>query len=441
MGVTKSRVQEDLVAAYYKVYVDEKDVTSAIVGEVNVTEQEDYMVSCSFSVEGSTLANSLARFQSVKIFGGSQDPFNQKWLFKGMIKSINGSFPETGVPRMTVNGLGGAWRGANSGGTNIYPSEKCPRIWGRAKELTVRDIVMNILSETYYNFPNEVFIKEKFNKKYTLKNQISQHGNDWQLLKQLARIANCTLLEVPVDTANSEHKIIFYDYDEWVSKGNSTKQVDNSYDVMFRYPERNMTELDVPFVDPEIRKSEIIILDGELNMDVDLNQGSLRIVTSFDVDAETGKRTDKTTLLKTNDKEQIEAYELKNSEFFDKLRQDEHTYETKIVQFSDKLYYNPDSITQQELDFYFNKVTAKENRAVGYDDGDLGTGAEALGWIGYEMTANIIGDVGIVAYRRYSVYGIGKYSTKTNGENKYYIKTINHSLGEDGYRQSILFYR
>lgn len=438
--MSRQVVDSDTIPAVYQVYVDGKDVTSSIFNDINIVEQEDYMVSATIQFKGSTIADALARFQKVKVYGGNEAPNNQKWLFNGIIKKISATHDDTGVPLVTATCLGGAWRGTNTGRLDTYPSDTCNRNWGRVEQIKLSEIVQNILDETYYAFKHEVLIVH--DKVFTKKEPFIQKSNDWKALKELSRIANCLLLERTNDIENSENTILFVDLREWESLNGKLPFDANipkkNGGISFRYPTRSTDELIVPFDEPLFNKDEILVLNGTFDMDVDLNQGSLRIVSSFDEE----KGENKIYAIKESDKEQLLTYELKSQEFFDKLRKNDETFENVIVKFSNKLFYNSDAVTQEELDFFFDKVELQQMRAPGYDDSDLEFGgAGQLGFVGYEYTAEIIGDVNIQAYRRYPVYGIGKYSSKPNGEHKFYLRSITHTLGEGGYKQTLNFFR
>jgi hypothetical protein len=419
-----SRIRDiNAPGAVYQVTVDGNDVTDWIEGDITIDEQEDFIRLATFTLHGEDFVNLTSRFRKVTIWGGSHDPQNQRYLFAGVIKKIHPRFAEDGVPRAEITAYGGSWRGARFTRKIVYPSVDCPREWARKSPIKLSTIVRNILDENFYQMPVTINIKQ--DREFTFKKPFTQAATDWVALRELARLSNCMLLELANDTDTTEHKILFVDREDRLHNVE-----DKQYPIAIRYTPREKQNYD--FLIDEAKEGELLTHFIDFNMDVDLNSGSLRIVSDFsegpDAQLKITKYDEKTN--------ELFLYELKPESEFRRLG------DATVDRFWRRLTYEWDEVTEEEILPFFNKNALSSNIVPGYDDSGVGlTGAGKLGWLGYEIAATIeAGDVNIEPYRYYPLYGIGKYSTRDNGSNKYYMRSMKHILGAT-YSQVLNFYR
>ena len=437
MGTFVDRLRNPLaMAAYYEVRVGTNKtlINEWVVGDVSVTEEADFIRTATFSVKGAKFVDVLSRLTPVTIYGGSQDPNNQRYLFKGIIKRIDHQFNKSGVPQLNVTCYGGAYRGAKQDRKIIYPSPKCERTWAdsdKRDSIKLSEIVNNILNESFYQFNCKVDIQPENDHVFTYSpnGYFVQTGTDWQALKDLARIGKCIFAEKANDSDTGEHNIIFVDRERYA---NETDSSEKSFPMSFRYLERSI-ENDNDFIRDFLRDGEISVDQVNFNMDVDLNSGSLRIVSDFNEGGD-----GKTYLQKYDEKsDKILLYELKPTEYFNKLSDYEVDY------FWRRLTNDFDNVKFEEIQQFFLPLTDEKNNTVaGYEDNDVGMqGAGPLGFVGYEINVTLIGDKRVEPYRYYPIFGIGKYSSKEDGGNKYYLRSLVHRMGANGYIQELNFYR
>lgn len=418
------------MAAYYEVRIKNKrgsmDVTPFIAGDVVIENSQDMVARCNFPLENrDSLTDLLSRYSNVEIFGGSADPNNRKLLFRGVIRSINLNFREDGRVFAVVQGFGNAYVMAQKGVTISYPSKNCKRAWGQVDEIKLSDIVKNVLNESYYNYAVDLDIKKDMT--FTLKSPFVQKGiSDWAMLRQLAQLANCQIYE-DAGSVDTQHTIVFKDH-ATIRDENTNIKNDKTENISFRYLPRTP---EYEFVEIPYRSNEIITEKLDFVMNVDLNIGSLRIVADFD------EANSKSTLIVQqydSDKDQSFYYELKPE-----------VVASTPVEVQDDLWnrltYNASDVDWSEIEKYFQKIDLSKSKVAGYEPSDIGMeGAGPLGWVGYELNLTVIGDVRIIPYKYYPLYGIGKYSTNGN-KYRYYLRGITHILGEGGFIQQLNFFR
>lgn len=432
------------MGAFFSVLVNGENVTNAItINGCEIVDQEDRIRTLTFTLKnGAFWSQRIARYHEVQFYGGSMDDRNRKWCFKGKVKKLDFNYPAMGSPELIVNCFGGAQRGGTRGQHVVYPQMKSGRDWAQKETIKLSEIVHGILDETFPMMEHDVDIEDKNDKVFTLKKPYVQKSTDWMALRDLAKMSGCILAETDSGKEGGEHRIVFVDR----NKHANIKMEDSEYPTVFRHIEREtratvqnklyFEETDERFKTKELSYGEIPLENTSFVQNVDLNSGSMRIVSDFS--EQTGGES-KVYLQQFVERDKDEepdiiTYELKPQSFFDSLS------DAEIRNMDNKLWQHFDDVTLDEILKYFQPVDLTKQKGYEADSGSF-AGAGPLGTIGYEITADIIGDVNIQPYRYYPVYGLGKFSSNPKGGKKYYLRSITSKFTEQGFMQSLSFYR
>jgi hypothetical protein len=424
----------------YTEFVDE--------GGVTMNSANDLVTWVTFTLlDGVNVMDTIHARQKVELYAGSTDANNQKAMFRGVIRKIDGVYPVGGDIAATVECMSLAWQGAVKPLTCFYPQTKCIRPPFDKESCTLKEIVEWILNNVFTDFDKNIQIPTNAeNIRFTKKNPFVQKMcTDWAALRKLAAIANCTLYETCTDTRNVINFVpitasalqadaaFSSSSDEITFRYVGRKGISgNGYSGQYEFSGNNKGDL---WLD---NNSQIELESLTMEIDPDIGAGqSIRIVTDFsgDPDDPDGGNS-KIYFIKTSeaDIKQWVAYEINK----EKLASTSGLVQDELFRRIRNEYSGGEEVSWEDIEPYLRPVNWEGQH--GYESNMPNKEFKDLPvWLGYKINARWIGDVNVQPYKTYLIYGIGKYSSAPSkqsgagGTGRYYLDGLTHVFTKEGY--------
>lgn len=327
-----------------------------------------------------------------------------RYLFKGSVFSTKINYQKDGSKSFTLTCRDLTWtRVAKETLHFAYPDLKSERTFANKATMFLSDIVKGICK--HVGLELGVF-EVAHDYEYTLKEQAVQNGQtDWNFLMKLAEQNSCY---VWTELDGNDYILNF------VQKGKARGTSDSSIEFIWldRTDEHDFFQL------PQLRKGDTVneiskFKDNQIQLeDIDLEVSQqfaygqvLQRVTDFRENGET-----KEILVSyKEDADEIIYYELNQKKVEDLVRNNP----TRANEISNMGPMGiPDNVFQE---YYTEKRIPKE--MIKAMDAPL---------YGIQLTANIVGNLNVVPFQSYPVYGIGRWSTRDSGRLKYYLVGLQH---------------
>ena len=453
----------------FQLLINDVDVTDSVKGEVSFTEEPDIITNLSFTLGGRQFAVGVADIiklgDKVTFYGGTfgnslikPAEENYKLFFNGHVKNLAPQFAETGLVSVNIEAVDTGYVAFKEKINFTYPSRNAKtRTWANSKELTVEDIVRNIIEKELDLKVGTFEVPDAKNIKYTRKKPISQSGvNDWKFLRKLGRECGCDVYSRTSE--NGETEISFIDRGK--QKAFDDKKVRFIYPlrengVPKESPNQNPFVLTEINTDPNV--ADIPVLSLELTQDLTLFYANRRTVQVFDSTSGQNINVIQTYDELTPEQEQAnkEAKAAGKPEPF-KVSKVEGGKQFVINYYRmeiDESKLPADPVERDNLKKIALKVATQESKDSDgnkYSFEDIKKyfkRAEFLDprfkvvdqpYIGIDVNVTIEGEVFLRNQRAYPIVGIQRYGSDVT-DSSYHLRTITHRWGDEGYLCDLQF--
>ncbi len=421
----------------YRIYVKAPgktrvDITDSVFGTVTLRTDQNKITYLDFNLTDVYIHSEyLKRGYEIEFYGGTVETENfyleprankpnYSYLFNGTINHIFTSYPESGKPFITIKCFDYSWKRAGSTNNYLaYPSPSNPRTPEFKNSIKLSEIVSVVAKKIGANLETDIVRDTVY---FDFSPAVQKNMSDWQFLKKLADDNSCYVWSEPNE---GNAKIHFKDKSNLVDNVNLnriefvylTRDLSNGFfqgDYLPTGDGFNESSL--------LRPNQIQLKSIDITESPQLAGLNITQVSDFGPNGEEQQRL----VFYDETKDEIIYYEL-NKPLVEKLQATPEGSKRLDGILNLGAFDIPREVF---MEFYIPVAIPKKSLK-----------AIDRPYLGITVKAKAAGNIKVVPFQSYPIYGIAIYNSINNKKGTYFLKGLEFTWGSDGFNMELEFIR
>lgn len=410
------------------------DVTSDLSGDITLDLSPGVVSSLSFTLSGKNFwvpgerppsGETASPKDVVKLFdkvyfegGAGIGSSNYSSLFLGSVIRLQPEYTSQGRLKVRIEAADYSYRSAYATNYYAYPGKNQDRSWANGSTIRASKIIYKLAEESGLQIGKDQYgnedVKLAVDLEFTLKSPLVQKNKtDWTILRQLAKRLNCSFW-----TTQENGQLYLHFVDKSFLRDGSNR---GGFGFLYALRENSGK-----FVYPSLNPGEQAIWNVYVDHDFSQISAATRVIPFFDYGRGETVNVFEATI--TEDGKKVTKYftfEIDEA----KVRSLPPAQRREIENISYQIAGGDSGYDISDIAKYFKPAKFYSDRRVLTVDEP---------YFGIRITATTDGNVNIIPRRNYPVRGIGRYGSD-NLEDNYYLRSVKHTFGSEGFLTEMEF--